>query len=324
MLIPITSGIVFCQALHDYYRKINFVKGQVVFANFLDSIFYVGQLVVVGLLIYFEKLELREILVGIFAVNLLSVAIGFLQNGLNVSQTDNIKKIFKRHFHFSKWLLSTSVVQWLSGNYFIIVGASIIGTTAVGAVRMVQNIMGLCHILFLAMENFVPIEAARRFHLDGEKVMKKYLISNTRKLGFGFLLALIGLVIFSPQILKLLYGSESMQYSYIVFGYAILYVFVFLGHPFRFYLRTIEKTFPIFVAYIFGAAFSLIAARFMIKNFEMNGLLAGLIITQVITLITYFFFIKKQNLPTAHEQNLPKEQIEKPAKKEEVESSSTL
>ena len=292
-LLPLTSGIIFCQLLHDYYRKINFVENKILRAVLLDAVLYLGQLLAVCGLIFMEKIGLREVLTCIFSANLLSVILGSWNIGITLSNTPYLKKLLIRHFHFSKWLLGTSVLQWLSGNYFIIVGASILGTTAIGAVRMVQNIMGLCHVMFLAMENIVPIEAARQYHLDGESALSKYLISITWKLGLGFSVVLAGLAFFAPQILELLYGPESVQHAYIVLAYVALYVFVFLGHPFRFFMRTVEKTQSIFIAYILGTIFSLLSANFLLTKYGMNGLLFGLLFTQIIAVVTYLVFVRQ-------------------------------
>ncbi len=293
VLIPLTSGIIFCQILHDFYRKTNFVKNKIMLVVLLDAIFYIGQLVGIMSLIFLNRIGLEEILMVILVVNIISISIGGMVLGIQRSEIKNHLEILYRHFHFSKWLLGTSILQWLSGNYFIIVGASILGTSAVGAVRLVQNIMGLCHVLFLAMENIVPIEAARQFHLEGEDALTKYLVQISWKLGFGFCIILLGLTFFSPQILFLLYGAEAVEHTYIVFAYAFLYVLVFLGHPFRFFMRTIEQTRPIFMAYILSTVFSLCFANVLLQEFEMRGLLFGLIATQAIALIIYYVFLPK-------------------------------
>ena len=190
----------------------------------LDIVLYIGQLIGVVLLIFFEIITLQNVLTVILLVNILSIGMGGITLGFEKLNQETLTNILLRHFHFSKWLLGTSILQWLSGNYFIIVGASILGTTAIGAIRMVQNIMGLCHVLFLAMENVMPIEAARQFHLDGENALIKYLIKSTWKLGAGFLIVLLTLIFFAPQILNIIYGKEAMQHSYIVFAYVLLYV----------------------------------------------------------------------------------------------------
>ncbi len=289
MLLPAISGIVFCQGLHDFYRKINFVKNNIPKAVLLDAVLYLGQLIGVIVLIFIEKINLETLLYLMLGANVLSIIIGLQGQKISIK---NYKNILVRHFHFSKWLLGTSILQWLSGNYFIIVGASILGTTAVGAIRMVQNIMGLCHVLFLAMENVVPIEAARQFHAEGENALTKYLTQTTLQLGLGFCLILLTITLFSAEILNALYGVEAVQYSYIIYAYALSYVLVFLGHPFRFFLRTIEKTHPIFIAYVIGAIFSVSCAHLLLNYFEMYGLLFGLFATQFLTLVTYCFFVK--------------------------------
>ncbi len=291
-LIPLLSVIVLGQTMHDFYRKIYLVKSQIPKVLFLDVLLYGGQLLGVLFLVFLGEINLKNTLSIILGVNLMSVMLGMYSQGFSLF---NYKNILVRHFHFSKWLLGTSVLQWLSGNYFIIVGASILGTSAVGAIRMVQNIMGLCHILFLAMESIIPIEAAKRFHLEGESALTQYLSKTTKQLGLGFCVILVLIVVFSSPILTLIYGKEASQYSFILFGYVILYVLVFLGHPLRFYLRTIEKTSPIFFAYVFGAIFSFSFAHLFLNHFEIYGLLSGLILTQLISVLTYSFFSIRSN-----------------------------
>jgi len=216
VFLPVLSLIVFGQTMHDFYRKIYLVKNNIRKVLLIDVIFYGGQIIGVILLILIHELSLASFLNLTLLVNAISVLVGMFK--LEFS-TSSIKNILVRHFHFSKWLLGTSVLQWLSGNYFIIVGASILGTSAVGAIRMVQNVMGLCHILFLAMENIIPIEAAQRFQAEGENGLTQYLLSMTKKIGTGFCIVLIGIALFSSSILALFYGEEAVQFSFIVFDF---------------------------------------------------------------------------------------------------------
>jgi len=285
--IPLVSMIIFCQTIHDFYRKLYLIQDRIPKVFLLDFLLYGGQLAGIITLSLIGKLNLTTALWTIISANTVSILYGKYSQGFSVI---NYKKILIRHFHFSKWLLGTSVLQWLSGNYFIIVGASILGTSAVGAIRMVQNVMGLCHILFLAMESIIPIEAAQQFQAEGENSLIKYLIETTKKLGLGFGLLLLFIVGFAEPILSLIYGAAAADYAYIAVAYALLYAFVFIGHPFRFYLRTIEKTSPIFFAYCFGALFSLSCAYPLLSYLGIYGLLFGLIFTQCINIGTYYFF----------------------------------
>lgn len=285
--IPLISMIIFCQTIHDFYRKTYLILNRVTKVFMLDLIVHIGQILGILILLFFEKLTITNLLWIILLANILSVLSGKYTQKFSLL---NYKKILIRHFHFSKWLLGTSILQWLSGNYFIIVGASILGTSAVGAIRMVQNVMGLCHILFLAMESIIPIEAARHYQAEGENSLIQYLIKITKKTGLGFSLLLLGIGLFASPILSLIYGTSATDYSYIVVAYTLLYFLVFIGHPFRFYLRTIEKTSPIFFAYCFGALFSLSCAYPLLNQLGIHGLLFGLLFTQLINILTYYFF----------------------------------
>ncbi len=303
-LIPLISGIIFCQLLHDFYRKINFVKGNVLFVTSIDIVLYVGQLCLVLLCFYKGHFELNFILAAILLANILSVCTGAVKMTYQGIQKENIYKVLVRHLHFSKWLLGTAVLQWFSGNYFIVVGGALLGTVAVGAVRMVQNVFGLCHILFLTMESLVPVDAARHFQDQGYVGLVNYLQKMTFRLAPAIILFLLFIVVFSSPILTLFYGSGVSNYPNVVFAYALLYLFVFFGHPFRYYMRTIEETMGIFIAYVFSTVFSLFFAKMLIANFSMNGMLIGLVLTQIISLIVYYFFIvnlrKKAELLTKY------------------------
>ncbi len=290
-LIPLTSALAFCQLQHDFYRKTSLVKQQFLRVFCLDGIFYGGQILGIIALYYFGNLQLVSVLAVLVGVNLISVIVGAFGISWQGVNRTALLNIFVRHFHFSKWLLGTSVLQWLSGNYFIIVGASILGTKSVGAIRLVQNVMGLCHILFLTMENLIPIEAAKQYHLAGENALTLYLRKMTYHLGAGFACLLFLIAYFAPEILQLIYGPTAVEHAYIVAAYVGLYFLVFLGHPFRFFMRTIEQTAPIFVAYVLSAIFSLITAKGFVTYYGMHGLLLGLIATQLISLMTYYFYL---------------------------------
>ena len=135
-----------------------FSNGNSIQAMLLDSILYPGQIMVLLYFYFNNQLNLGTAILSILIANTCSVLMGAASMGIKIPSKSGFKETMTRHFEFSKWLLGTAMLQWLSGNYFIIAAASILGPIAVGAVRMVQNIMGLCHVLFLAMENFLPVE----------------------------------------------------------------------------------------------------------------------------------------------------------------------
>jgi len=279
--------------LYDFYRKYFFVVNQLQKPLILDSILQGVSLISIFIAAYNDYLSLELTLFILLASYGLCCTIAFIMVYTMSFNKRQLKSYAIEHFIYAKWLIGTSLLQWLSGNLFIIAGGAVLGTVAVGAVRMVQNVIGLTHVLFLAMENIVPVRAAQHYKEGGATQLRWYLKKITVNSGVLVGLILIGLSLFAPFILKLLYGAEQMEYSYILIGYCLVYFLVYLGHPSRFALRTIELTKPIFVAYVISAAFSLLAAYPMLQWCGMYGLLGGLFITQLITQIVYLVYLHR-------------------------------
>jgi len=141
---------------------------------------------------------------------------------------------------------------------------------------MGQNIVGLCHVLFLAMENIVPVEAAQLF---------------LQKVGLMLIIVLSLMALAATSLIQILYGISFISYSYVVWGYCWLYFIVFFGYPARYFFRTLRFTKPIFIAYCVSALFSLAVAAPMVQTWGIMGVLAGLIGSQIMTLLVYTYFI---------------------------------
>ena len=293
--IPILSGLLFFQMAHDFYRKRCFIEDRIYLAFVIDAILCLGQLSLIAFFWFQDQLTLELTLTLVLIASIASVIIAAFSYSIKLNRIPSMILDWKKQFNYSKWLLGTAILQWFSGNYFIIIGAAIIGPIAVGALRMVQNIMGFFHIIFLSLENIAPIEAARQLSVGGWAAMVDYLKKMTFKIGMVFFAMLVVISAGAPWIIELLYGAEYMEFSYVVIAYCALYIFVFLSIPLQFALRTIEMTYPLFIGYISATLFSFFAANIFLENWGMSGLLAGLIVTQLITFFTYLFYCWRES-----------------------------
>ena len=102
------------------------------------------------------------------------------------------------------------------------------------------------------------------------------------------------IVVFARQIIDFLYGKDYIKYENVLFGFALLYLFVFTGLLLRFFIRTVEKNRDIFISYLLSAGFSLLLAAPMVSSFGMAGVFAGLILTQVIVQLWYLYSLKTE------------------------------
>ncbi len=287
------SMVTAAMLAYDFYRKCFFLKNDILAAVFSDTLLAILQIGGIFLLALLDSLSVSSFLLLAAFNYLLLVLFGFFKIIRPRFQKKALKNVLQKHYAFSKWLLGTVAAQWVCGNFFIICAGSILGTAAVGAVRIAQNVIGLTHVIFLAMENIVPISAARIFKEGGPERLFAFLKRITIRIGWGVMLLLLLVALGAPYILSFLYGAENEQYSYILIGFCIIYLLVYISYPLRFALRTLEITKPIFIAYIISAVFSLFAADIFISNWGIGGVLGGLFITQLITQFVYIFSLWK-------------------------------
>ncbi len=288
--LSIALGLVLA---YDYYRKCFFLKNDLYSPLITDAILAFVQLGGIFILYKSNLLSIPNFLLLVSITYFIVCGIGFLKSDYPTFKSNRLFSVLDKHYEFSKWLLGTVAAQWLCGNFFIICAGGILGTAAVGAVRIAQNVIGLTHVIFLAMENVVPVNAAKAFKEGGQEKLFQFLKSVSVQIGMGVMGILLFVAIFSPNILALLYGTDYVPHSYILIGFCIIYLLVYISYPLRFALRTLEMTKPIFIAYVIGAIFSVLAASSMIKYWGIYGILIGLFVTQLITQSVYIYSLWK-------------------------------
>lgn len=284
---------VFTFLLQDFFRRYFFVINKPKKAIMIDLIAYGGVLISAFLIHFIRDMDAQFVLLLtalFFLYASLAALISLKELRFNI---DEIKAVVLEHWSFSKWLTATAVLQWFSGNLFIIAAGAILGPMAVGATRMAQNIVGITHVLFLAMENIIPTRASNAQRKGGNHQLFKYLMKFTLQMG-AITFTLLGLItIFSHQIIDFFYGESYLEYQNILIGFCLLYVVVFLGYPFRYAIRTLENTRLIFISFIVSSIFSVAVAYPVIKTFGLPGVVGGLMATQTITLLIYGWSLRK-------------------------------
>ncbi|CAN5576438.1 hypothetical protein BH11BAC2_BH11BAC2_08930 [soil metagenome] len=285
---------VFSFLLQDFFRRYFFVKGKPHKAIIIDTVAYGGVLLSAFCIHFVRTMDAQFVLLLTAVFFLYASLIGLWSLDRLHFDWKEIKSVVLEHWDFSKWLTATALLQWFSGNLFIIAAGAIMGPRAVGATRMAQNIVGITHVLFLAMENIIPTRAANCLRTGGNDMMFRYLWKFTLQMGMITFTLLALIAIFSKQLITGFYGQEFASYSHILIGFCALYVIVFLGYPLRYAIRTLEKTRLIFISFIASSTFSILSAYPIIKTFGLFGVVAGLMATQLITLGIYIYSLRKE------------------------------
>jgi O-antigen/teichoic acid export membrane protein len=281
LALPLAASAFAYQA-QDFVRRYFFATRQSHRALADDALSYLTQLPVLFLLHRAGHLNSATALWVMAGTSILGLVLGWLWMEPLEFHREWIKSISRRHWNISRWLSVSSLLQWTSGNLFIIAAPVYYGAAAAGVLRASQNLMGVTHVWFQGLDNVVPVETAHRLREGGVHKMLAYTRSILVKWG-GLTLVFAIVMAAAPSFwLRLIYGSEMVQYGYILQLYALLYVIVFIGGPLRAGLQALEFTEPIFWSYLAMTAFAFAFAVPMAKWLGLSGSLFGLIGSQIL------------------------------------------
>lgn len=290
LALPLTAVVFFSQ-IQDFLRRYYFTIETPILSFIGDAVRYLGQITILFGLYFMADWEVTgTIALWVMAGAAMAGGLALLifVRGL-VRPRQFFAGAVRRHWHFSKWMVASSLLQWTTGNLFIVAAGIMLGATAVGALKAAQNLMGITHILFQGLENIVPMRAAKHYLIGGVNSLNDYLRRLAWLGGLGTA-AIAGIFAIIPEFwLNLFYGDQYVTYGYLVRWYAIIYVLVFLGLPLRFGLRTLEETRPVFFAYAGSTLFATLSAYTLVNILGLTGVMIGMLSIQAIMQFTMWF-----------------------------------
>jgi O-antigen/teichoic acid export membrane protein len=316
-LEPYTVAAVICAMLafqlQDWQRRYYFVQEQSRWAFIIDIVSYGGQVGLLALACLTGRLDVPTGFWIIAVASFTAFCLGFLHDSMGPVFA-HARDVLREGWRTGRDYLVAWQFQWLGSQGVFMVGASIVGTQAVGGVRATQNIVGPINILFLAMDNFIPIQAARRYASSGLEALSRYLWKVT--LWGTVLLApvLIILSIFAAPLMDLLYGESYVAFAALVYWQAI-YIFIqfYLRQTF-FFLRTVKATGVILRSGIIMASFSIGIASLTVHQLHATGLMLALLGGVCSSLLYSAWSVRKLAIAlrddTQHHEKKPEKKME--------------
>jgi O-antigen/teichoic acid export membrane protein len=271
----------------DFLRKIFIALNKVYKAFWIDMI--TNFLQILWLVVEWQNEQLTfSLTIQIIVITFLpSVLLGLLFFRFKSTTVKQIKEVFVYHIKDGKWLSATALLQWFAGNYYLIVAAGALGVVALGAIRMAQNVLGVVSIFFQAFENYIPTRSAEQLS-HSKKAFHQYLKNITSYLFGGIVALLLVMGIFAKPILEICGGGEYTQYTFVLRGFLVLNLFIFLGYPVRIAIRAMEMSRDIFIGYLLTTLISWLLGPWIIDELGITGVITGLLINQLV-LIGYLY-----------------------------------
>lgn len=209
------------------------------------------------------------------------------------SRISLLAALLDRHWTYARWLL-LMVLFSLGQEQLIWVWVGLLqGDEAVGGMRAGYFLLGTTHVVLMGMHNFIAREAAEAFATGSHRGLSRYLARQTVMLGVlvGGLLAMLGL--FAEFWMGLIFGGNYADNASTLRAYCVIYAVIFVREVWVIYLRTLELTRPIFVAFAISSAFAFVAAYPAIKFAGVPGALAIVLMSNFIALVFVLFAIRR-------------------------------
>jgi len=280
--------------LHDFLRKLFLALDRVKAALQMDLLFAGSLLSVVAYAFYSDLSALSTLLTLLSLCYLLAslIGIGLLQpGGLPLTA---IRSYLFLHYQQARWLLLTAIVQWWSGNLFVVASGLFLGVEALGAFRLVQSLFGVLNLLFQTFENYALPRLAEQLQHS-----RDHAIRFLRKLSRQSLLLMSGLLLlllaFAKPIIYLAGGAQYTDYAFLVRGMALLYGLILLGYPLRMAVRALILNRSFFFAYVLSLLVSLLSYHYLLSTWRLRGVVAGLFLAQLCVLIYWYVVLRKNN-----------------------------
>lgn len=260
----------------DWQRRYYFIQENARAAFVNDAISYGGQVVLLGLASLYGRLNIGSAFSAIAATSLTAFVIGFLGNRME-PVFSHARSVLRDGWRTGRDYLVAWQLQWLGTQGVLLIGAGTVGAQAAGGVRAAQNIVGPINILFQAMENVIPVVAARRFGERGLPGLTRYIWRATVAGSALLLPILLMLAVFSVPLTHLLYGERYADSASLVIWQAVSFFIQFYYRQVIFFLRTVMATGIIIRSGGLMSLTALIVAVITVDDLHETGVMLSLL-----------------------------------------------
>lgn len=273
----IWSLVIFFGIHQEYIRKVAFARKQVRLAFVSDLIRFGGQVVAIFILLYLDRLTLRNIVLVLACTAAISLGLR-LTWVVPVGRTINRSLVLK-YWEFGRWLLAASFIRWTATNIFFVASGGLVGAAAIGALRASTQLVQPIHVLVLALDNRMPVLAAEQLSSGGGPAMHHYLMGVWRKAIWPVWSCALLVAVFSEPLISLVFGEGFRAYSGLVIWASLTAVLGFAAGPLRSGLRALKDTRSIFWADFVLLFVTLLILFPLIKVWSISGAAAGMTIS---------------------------------------------
>lgn len=277
LLLFLTAGFLW----QDFLRKALLLLQLPKMALLIDVLSGMAQLAGLFLLQYRHALSLTATWWIMAVTYIPSVGWGLWQLLAHTRSRYANEVFWKQHWLEGKWLLVSAILQWWSGNMIIAAAGLVMGVEALGAFRLAQTIFGVFNIGLQVFDNHA-VPRATSLLVQSERSCIHYLRRLQKQNLQWSVPVLLLLFVLAEPLLVIVGGASYAAYGYAVQGLSFLYLLIFMGYPIRIAIRSLLMNRAFFQAYAFSFLFTLLLAPYLIRYWQLHGVIAALLLNQLL------------------------------------------
>jgi O-antigen/teichoic acid export membrane protein len=190
-------------------------------------------------------------------------------------RVSDFSSTWRRNWNFGRWLLGSTITNWITVEFYPILTAGLINFAAAGAYRAIQNLVSPAFVLLRAIDTFLTPRAANLYEKNGQRALTRTLRSIYLAVGIPVMVILVIAISFPKQILHFIYGDTYTAYSNGVVLMALFYGLLFAYWPLQSIFKATQRSRPIFIANILAIVSMFSFGIWAILRWGVFGSIAG-------------------------------------------------
>lgn len=297
-ILAVLMPILFC--FGEFCRRSLYAINRAKFAFILTCVKSLSLLVMV--LIVFLKRDEITIVQGIniyFLSSLLYAAASIfliIKAGIDVKlDYADAKMIWVEKKKYSLWLFYGSILSFLKENFVALASGLYLGTAFVGGVRSAQTLMGVFQTAYMALENVIPVKAAKIYKKFDDKSLFNYLAKVYLIIIIMFFPFFCLMYFGSNMVLAWLYGVGYAQYDFVLKIFVFIYLVYFTQYLLSMVFRVRGQTKFLFYTSLISSLASLVGYYPAVMYLGEKGALLSLLFSSLAGLATTIYYVRKVN-----------------------------
>jgi O-antigen/teichoic acid export membrane protein len=285
MLFLLAAPAALAWQLQEFARRVLYTEGRLRAALLDDLLSYGGQAAILVWLAAAGALTGPRALVVVIGTSTfaLLVAAPVLRRSLG---REIERESLLANWRFGRWLGAAEVAYWVASQSYIYIGGFLIGPVVSAALKAAQTLLGPVSVFLAFFVNYLPTTFARSTVGGSGRLGRRMRAGFAATVPLTALYALLAAV-FAPTLLRLVYGSQYVQYATVVRLFAAYYVILSVSDVFVAALAAQGLTRRIFGGHAVGAIVTLAVGWLLLTQWHASGGALGMIVSLLGALVVF-------------------------------------